>query len=191
MLIETQISILGILATTWMAVYAIRKTAEANRISNTHSEMLSCLIETAFVLHESISLLDDIGRHVIYSDIPEEKIIETAYDRYWKTIGALSKEFKKLQSKQKLVLPINIYLNIQKVIEKLNNARELAKYSKPDENNIYPDTTELNKAITEAFGEYRKLINLSRKYSGPNALTPLSAKEDNILRGNEKINKTS
>lgn len=191
MINETLIPIIGILVTTLVAIYSIRKIAETNRVSNIHLEMTSCLISTISILDRAISLLDDISRHVVYYRVPEQKIIETAYDRYWREIKDLSDKFKKIQSKQKLVFPSELYNNIQDLLKAINNARELVKHVSPDENNLYPDTQELQKEIEIVASKYKNFINRARCYLGTDEISPISKLREEILKANddEKISK--
>ena len=73
------ISIIGIIATAGIAIYSIRKTAEASRVTNTYSEMKSCLMETVLILDKVLTLLDGVAKKVVYYRIPEKEIIETAH----------------------------------------------------------------------------------------------------------------
>lgn len=179
---ESLVSMLGILLTTLVALISIRKTAEANLVSNIHLKMTSCLVDTIAILNEVISLLEDVDGHVVYYDTTKDKMIETAYVRYWREIGQLSKHFKEIQSMQKLVFPKKLYNYTQELIIKINAARDLAKSAEPNNNNIYPDTQELNKAINGAASSYRKFINNARFYLGTNVLLPIGNKNEEILK---------
>lgn len=179
---ESLVSMVGILLTTLVALISIRKTAEANLVSNIHLKMTSCLVDTIAILNEVIYLLEDIDRHVVYYDATEDRMIETAYVRYWREIGPLSKRFKEIQSMQKLVFPKELYNCIQGLIIKINAARDLAKSATPNDNNIYPDTQELNQAINGAAASYKKFINNARLYLGTNALPVIGNKNEEILK---------
>jgi len=181
---------LAILITTLVAIYSIRKTAEANRISNIHLEMASCLIDTISILREAICLLEDIANHVVYNQVPEGKILETAYSRYWKNIKYLSEQFIIIQAKQKLVFPKELYEKIQELIGSINSARKLAKEASPNENNIYPDTRELKNIVNDIALKYRNFIHCARCYLGTDTITPILKKGDEILKSIEdkKIN---
>lgn len=179
---ESLVSMAGILMTTLMALISIRKTAEANRVSNIHMKMTSCLVDTVAILGELISLLDDIDRHVIYENVSGSSVIETAYIRYWKKIGPFSKRFKEIQAMQKLVFPKKLYDGIQELIKEMNEARNFAKYAEPNNNNIYPDTNELRNAVNKASLSYRKFVNDARLYLGTNTLAPIVKKSEEILK---------
>lgn len=175
------ISIAGILVAIWL----VRKTAEANRITNTYSGMKSCLIETVLILDKVLTLLDGVARKVVYYRVPEKEAIETAYDRYWREIGFLAVRFKEMQSKQKLILPAKLYSRIQELIKEINSARELAKGAVPNEKHIYPDTSELQEKVKSATSQYKDFINNARSYLGTSMLTPFSKKSEDILKTNE------
>ena len=94
------ISILGILVTTVVAIYSIRKTAEANRVSTVHNEMVQCVIDSIIKMRMIRNLLNAIANRVSYYRLPEQELIETAYTRYWREIQAISANFKIIQAKQ-------------------------------------------------------------------------------------------
>ncbi len=175
------IPILGILITTLVSIVAIRKTAEANRISNIHNEMLQCIIDSVVNIRKVSTLLDDIARKTLYFRIPEREFIETAYDRYWREIQNISKEFNINQSKQKFVLPKKLYEKMQELINKLNEARNEAKFLKPDGNNIYPDTKKLGEILKEINFLYVDFVHEARVYVGVDALKPFSIRKEEIL----------
>lgn len=173
--------ILGILITTLVSIVAIRKTAEANRISNIHNEMLQCIIDSVVNIRKVSILLDDISKKASYFRIPGHEFIETAYDRYWQEIQNISNEFNINQSKQKFVLPKNLYERMQKLIDKLNEARNEAKCLKPDKNNAYPNTQGLEKILKEINALYVDFVHEARVYIGVDALKPFPIRKEHIL----------
>lgn len=173
--------ILGILITTLVSIVAIRKTAEANRISNIHNEMLQCIIDSVVNIRKVSILLDDISKKASYFRFPGHEFIETAYDRYWREIQNISNEFNINQSKQKFVLPKNLYERMKKLIDKLNEARGEAKCLKPDKNNVYPDTQGLENILKEINSLYVDFVHEARVYIGVDALKPFPIRKENIL----------
>jgi hypothetical protein len=176
---------IGIALTTGVAIYSIRRTVEEMRLSNIHVEMCACLVDTVRVVHESITLLDGIARKACYNKIPEEEFIENAYTRYWREIGKLSDQYKSIQAKQKLIFPSNLYEEINGVIKKLNEARESARYAAPDQNHIYPDTSDLQQAVSNAATAYRNFVNLSRIYLGTDKIKPFAIESELELKDKE------
>lgn len=132
---------IGIAATAIVAVYTIRKTAEESRISNIHTELVGCLVDTVHLIEQVLSLLNDIANHVVYRTVPGEEITETAYRRYWREIGELSKQFRVMQAKQRLVFPRKLYEYIQDIVARINEARNLGRHATTDKDHIYPDTS--------------------------------------------------
>lgn len=179
--LEPIVPILSILITTLVSIVAIRKTAEANRISTVHSEMLQCIIDSIISIRKISILLDDVSRSVSYSRIPEHKFIETAYTRYWREVQTISQEFNINQSKQKFVLPKKLYGKMQNLIVKLNEARNEAKKLKPDEKNVCSDTERLKSILTEVNSLYVVFVNEARVYIGVDALKPFSLRQGHIL----------
>lgn len=177
------ISIIGIVATAGIAIYSIRKTAEASRVTDTYSEMKSCLMETVLILDKVLILLDGVTKKVVYYRVPEKEIIETAYDRYWREIGPLAGQFKEMQSKQKLILPARLYGCLQELIKEINFARESAKSAVPGENYI---TSELQNKMEKVALKYKAFINDARHHLCANANIPFSKKGDEIFKTNEE-----
>lgn len=187
------IPILGILVTTLVSIIAIRKTAEANRVSAIHNEMLHCIIDSIESIRKVRVLLYNISRKTSYFRLPNNQFIETAYDRYWREIQDISEEFNLNQSKQKFVLPKKLYEKMQKLIDKINKAKNEVKDLKPDQNNIYPDTQELEKIVKEITSLYVDFVHEARIYVGADALTPFSTTKEHILgieEAKEKNNKS-
>ncbi len=125
--------------------------------------------------------MDDISRKVFYARVPENKFIETAYARYWREIQNLSQEFDINQSKQKFVLPKELYEKMQRLIDKINKAREVAKHLTPDGNNVYPDTEGLKPIIKEINSLYVDFVHTARNYLGVDKLKPFSMRQERIL----------
>ncbi|MFH2138782.1 MAG: hypothetical protein ABII88_09755 [Candidatus Omnitrophota bacterium] len=178
----TLIPIISIILTTLVAIFSIRKTAESNRVSTVHTEMLKCLIDSIVIIRKISILLDDIARKVTYVELPEEKTIETAHTRYWREINNLTSEFNLLNSKQKLLFPKNIYDKMQEIIDELNKGRNLSKDLVPS-NNL--DTTDLNKVTKKINSLYVDFIHEARNYVGVDALKPVTMRKEYIL-GAEK-----
>ncbi len=175
------VSILGILVTTLVSIVAIRKTADANRISTIHSEMLQCIIESIGSIKKMRNLLDGISRKAKYFCLPENKFIETAYTRYWRQVQTISQEFNINQSKQKFLLPKKLYDKMQQLIGKINEARNEAKNLEPDENNIYPDTGILKSIVKEINSLYVDFVHEARVYVGTDALPRFNIRKEHIL----------
>jgi len=132
-----------------------------------------------------IILLDGIARKAFYNKVPEEEFIEDAYARYWREIGNLSDQYKSIQARQKLVFPSKLYKETNHVIKKLNEARKFARYAAPDQNHVYPDTSDLQQAVGDAATEYRNLVNYSRTYLGTDKIKPFAVESELELKGKE------
>ena len=179
------LSLISILVVLLIAIFTIRKTAEENRVSNIHAELCACLVDTVSLIDDLLSLLDGIANHIVYQTVPEEQILETAYSRYWREIGPLSKRFKDIQAKQRLVFPKKLYDHIQDIVKKVNDARGLARHAAPNEDHIYPDTRELRKVVDEAASAYRNLLHESRKYLGTDRIAPITMISELPLKAKE------
>jgi len=180
-LTEAGIPILGILVTTLVAIYSIRKIAEENRVSAVHNEMVQCIIDSIIKMRIVRKLLNDIANKVSYYRFPEHKLIETAYDRYWREIQTISIEFKLIQAKQMFVFPEKLYGKIQNLINKTNEAKEEAKHYNPQANNFTPGDNKLNKIVKEINSIYVDFVNDARRYVRVDDLDPISVKSENIL----------
>ena len=91
-----------------------------------------------------------------------------------------------MHSIQRLVLPKKLYEDSQKILKQLNKARLFAKKAMPDQNNIYPDTSELEKVTDKVISSYRTFVNDCRSYLGPDELKPLSIKSVVLLKATEE-----
>lgn len=176
---------IGIAATAIVAVYIIRKTAEESRISNIHTELVGCLVDTVHLIEQVLALLNDIANHVVYRTVPGEEVTETAYRRYWREIGELSKQFRVMQAKQRLVFPRKLYEYIQDIVARINEARNLGRHATPDKDHIYPDTRELRTVVDQAITTYRNFLHESRKYLGTDKLEPISLVSELPIKAKE------
>lgn len=184
-IISTGVLILCILVTTWVAIYSIRKTAEANRVSSVHNEMVQCIIDGIIKMRRVRNLLNDIANKVSYYRLPEHEFIETAYNRYWREIQTISIEFNLIQAKQMFIFPKKLYEKMQTLINKTNEAKEEAKNYNPQTNNFTPGDNRLNKIIKEINSIYVDFVNDARRYIGASALPPISVKNEEILKVGE------
>lgn len=182
---ETGLSMFGILITTLVAIYSIRKTAEANRVSTVHNEMVQCVIDSIIKMRMTRNLLNAIANKVSYYRQPEQELIESAYIRYWREIQAISADFKIIQAKQMFVFPQKLYEKMQSLINKTNEAREEAKHYNPEENNFTPGNNKLSEIVKEINSIYVDFVNDARRYIGANALSPISVKNEEILKVEE------
>ncbi len=178
------ITAIGIFTTTIIAIRTIRKSAIESRVSKIHTEMTSCIIETVFIINEVLTLLREIAGKVFYESIPEGNPIGNAYNRFWGTIDDYSSKLKEIQAKQRIVFPRELYKECQKLIKKLNEARNISRDLKPDKNNIYPDTSQLIPIVNDTISLYTDFLNIGRKYSGADKLKPIVIKEDVFLKDN-------
>lgn len=154
-------------------------TIKASRVSNSHSEMCACLIDTIFINKEILSLLKAITKGEFYRQkVPRVEFNkeDNAHSRYWNEIGNLSKQSKIIRVKQLLFLPSNLFEKSEKVRKKLNEGNRLAETAYP-EGKIFPDTTELQKVVKEAEAAYEDLINNARAYIGTEKLKPIITEE--------------
>lgn len=181
----TGVSILGIFVTAWVAIYSIRKTAEANRVSTVHNEMVQCIMDSIIKMRIERTLLSNIANRVSYYRVPEHELIETAYDRYWREIQTISTEFKLIQAKQMFVFPKELYEKIQNLINKTNEAREEAKHYNPQTSDFTPGDNKLNEIVKEINSLYVDFVNDARRYIGASALPPISVKNEEILKVEE------
>lgn len=190
-IVQTLISLVAVGIPAIIAVVVIRKTASENRLSNVHNYMIDCIIDTIQIIKRPLKLLGDISNKVYYEEVPKENFIETAYDRYWREIKSISKEFSIIQNRQKFLLPNKLYTIMQELIDKLNEAREESKYLEPKDK-IYPSTDKLKKIIKEANKLYAEFVNTARDYIGVDNLTSLNnSSAGNILQHIEDASEVS
>ena len=182
---EMGIAILGILVTTFVAIYSIRKTSEANRVSTVHNEMVQCVIDSIIKMRMTRSLLNEVANRVSYHRLPENELIETAYTRYWREIRTITNEFQIIQAKQMFVFPKSLYEKMQNLINKTNEARDEAIRYNPETNNFIPGNNNLSELIKEINTIYVDFVNDARRYVGPKALTPISVTNEAILKVEE------
>ncbi len=184
--IEVFPALVSIFITTAVAVYSIRRTATACRVTNVHSEMCSCLVDTAIIFTKVMVLLNDIARRVVYANKVTSDISESAYERYWREIGSLSANYKEITAKQRLVVPEKLFQKIKAVVIRLNKAGEIARDARPNDNHVYPDTTELQKEVDEIKVAYHDFLNEARSYLGTQEMGPIGDIDEGSLQGREE-----
>jgi len=166
------VSIIAVAVTAYIAINAMRKTAEDSRLSSTHAEMAICLAETIHLMEDVVGLLERIKMRVTFKINGPEVKWETAYDRYMRDIGPRSREFYLLQSRHRLFFPSRLHEAMDRVMEKVNLAGRVARNTKPDNNNVYPSTEVLAEHVDALVTDYRAFIDLCRSYVGADKLEP-------------------
>ncbi|MHC4476296.1 MAG: hypothetical protein ACYTEL_11660 [Planctomycetota bacterium] len=142
-------------------------------------------------IDRSLDLLSAVANHVVYSSIPDGEIIETAYKRYWRELGHLSKSYKPLRAKHKLLFPKPLYDALLNTVKQLNQARKHARHAEPHDNYIYPDTSQLKSVVEQAKNTHNAFILECRKYLGTDRLGPISIGEDLALSTEADVKKES
>lgn len=183
--IEMGMAILGILVTTFVAIYSIRKTAEANRVSTVHNEMVQCVIDSIVKMRMIRNLLNEVANRVSYYRLPENELIETAFVRYWREIQPITTEFKIIQAKQMFVFPKSLYEKMQNLIHKINEARDKAEHYNPASDTFTSGDNDLSEYIKEINNIYVDFVNDARRYVGASALVPISVNKEQILQVEE------
>ena len=183
--IEYFLTIAGIIVTTIVAIYSIRKTAISNRISSVHSEMLNCMVEGTTYIRETISLLEAISKNVVYYKLPGKKYVESAFDRYWREIEPIANSFNKFQSKQKFLFPKALYEIMQEIIIKLNEAKKLVRALDSNSSTFATDSKPLRDKVAEIEQIYVDFIHSSRQYLGVDKISPISKEKDQLLEVSE------
>lgn len=186
-IIQMAIAIIGIIITAGVAIYSIRKTAEENRVSSVHNEMIKCVIDSIVIMRTTRDLLRGVANKATYHRLPENEIIETAYTRYWRDIQKLSSDFNKIQAKQKFVFPKNLYNKMQELVDKINEARNEAKRYNPETNNFKPRNNSLSEIVKEIDTIYVEFVNDARRYVGVSALSPISVENEKLLAVEDSV----
>ena len=185
MTIKTAIPILGILITTLVAIYSIRKIAAANRVSIVHNEMTQCIIDSIIKIRKINALLDGISKKISYYRLPNYELIESAYDRYWREIQTISAEFNPIQSRQMFVFPKILYEKMQNLINKINEGRHEAKNYNPKTDIFAPGNNKLKDIVKEIDSIYVDFVNEARQHVGVGMLKRISIKNEKILKVEE------
>jgi len=164
----------------WVSIRAIRKTADASRISNIHFEMYKCLYETCKPLSQMIIRLEAVA-HGTVSTL-EGKIVGTAYEEYIEQNDRLSDQYNAVLVKQELLLPEELLIKLRSLIRKLNKAKRTAnlKVMHPlkHETNMDAEMFErfkkdLEPEVKEIVRCYEDLINDARNHIGSSELKPI------------------
>ena len=177
--------ILAILSSAIVAIYVMLHTAREVRLSYVHEAMCKCLVRTLGLVRVQLDLLGDISSKVVYKNFDNTSINETAYDRYWKKIGTMAKEYSELIPEQRLFLHEDVYESLTGLVDSLNKANNLAKNCKPSNENIYPDVSELENVVAEAVVAYLTFVNKAREFVGADELTRIAPSE--LKSGEESV----
>lgn len=180
-IILATVSILGILITAVIAIISIRKTARESRVSTVHEKMSSCLVQTFDIVWEMMHLLDHVAHGVYYRKVDTEEFKETAYDRYWRELDRLTEENRALVSQQILYFPKDLLEELKEIDKLLNKARYKVKEVKPNEKNLYPNTSDVQSVIDEARPILMSFRERARAYIGSDKLEPITPLEEVTL----------
>ena len=173
-LILTLLSIIGIVGTAYVAIRSIKKTAEENRVSAVHASMCTTLIETTALLSKVLLVLREVAANKHYRTSTGGEFIETAYDRYWKVVEIISRDYRNLESQHRLYLTDELWQKLRKIHRTMNEAKEAVEGVIPDENHIYPNTDEVRTVADKAEKLFDEFIDLARDYIGPDMQKPLT-----------------
>ena len=184
-ILENIIAIVSIIATMVVAIYSIKKASDDNKVKYVFDYMVSTLIEQFQAFNEILNLLFRVANKVYISNLPENEILESAYTRYWRQIGDISKRVELIRSKKELFFPDDITISINKVILSLNEASKLAKAAKP---NVEGTHTLLLKKYEEAVFNYNQALTCARQYLGPSKIARLSFEDTLLLVNNTEEN---
>lgn len=179
LIVQTSVSIVGIVATAAVAIYTIRSSAKESKIKSVFDQMVDTIVEQFQALHETLNLLCKVANKVHISKIPDGTIVETGYDRYWREIETIAKRTNAIRSRKELFFPDEVTKCVNKVIVAVNEASELAKTAKADARHEHKD---LLKKYEEAVGHFDAALNCVRKYLGTDKLTKLSSKDSESLQ---------
>jgi len=81
-MIPAAVAIIVVGLTAWVSIRAIRKTAEASRVSNIHFEMYKCVYETCKPLSEMIRHLYYVAEGTLST--LDGEVVESYHEKYMK-----------------------------------------------------------------------------------------------------------
>ncbi len=180
-IIPAAASILGVIVGAAITFISIRLTAKESRVSTVHEKMSSCLVQTFDIVWEMMHLLDHVAHGVYYRKVDTEEFKETAYDRYWRELDRLTEENRALVSQQILYFPKDLLEELKEIDKLLNKARYKVKKVKPNEKNVYPNTSDVQSVIDEARPILMSFRERARAYIGADKLEPITPLEEVIL----------
>lgn len=179
-ILPTLVAIIVVLLTAWFSIRAIKRTTEAQRVSNIHFELYKCLSETFKPLFEIIVHLEDVAEGVVFTI--EGKNDETAYSRYVKQYKELVHEYNEMITKHQLLLPDCIFIKLRSLQTKISEVKKKAsaRYMDPmghknqmEAEMFVQSKRELQPKVKEIGEDYERLINEGRSYLGVKELKPI------------------
>jgi len=176
-IIPAVVAIIAMILTLLFSLNAIKKTAEASRVSNIHFEMYKCLYETCKQLSQLIMYLYYVANGTVIA--LEGEVVESYYEKYIKEIDGLSDEYNAAVVKQELLLPDKLLSKLHPLMNKIEEAQRIAtqKVMNPrnHKSNFEAERYEENKRelkpkVKEIMLCYENFRNHARHYIGPHKL---------------------
>lgn len=185
--LPTAVSIAASAVTAGVAIVAIRRAAEEQRVTTVHALLVSCLTETLDLFRQQYLLLVGIAGGLNYRD-RRTGVEERAFDRFVSRSGELSSRFGALTTQHEMLLPFEAFREIGRLVASFNKCADTAYRCKPDANGIYPDlTNELEQQIDAFYAIYGEALEVFRRYVGSNQLEELGSRPSALMMADQVV----
>lgn len=144
--------------------FSFRRIHEPSKVTANHSKIAATLTELLIIINVIRLLLNQIARKVVYTHALDEKVIDSAYNRYWNEINILYNNISQLRSKTEAFKQNEISSNLAAVLKHLFETIEFARSVKPDQDHIFPDTKILKEQVDTLDKEYIRLLSSCDHY---------------------------
>ena len=144
--------------------FSLRRIKEPNGLSTNHSEVAAILTELLAAINVIRLLLSQIAQKVVFTHPLDEKIIDSAYTRYWTEISNLYDSLTQANGTAMILKQGEINKNLSTVLEHLYLTVEYARSVQPDQNHIFPDTRKLKEQVDKLDYEYIQLLSSCDHY---------------------------
>jgi len=172
------VSLFGIAIAAYVAIINIRKAAKESRASTAHINMIEAVIEIVSIFRKTLMLLGNVSNKITHKNRNPDIKDETALERYWKEIGGLTQRHEIIAPHLQLFLPVELFKLDKKIINGLNQAREIVASTNPLPNDPEVDTSELTKLLEDTNTKYFQFLEDSRSIIGTNTLDSIGKKID-------------
>ncbi len=163
-MISTTELIVDLIALSIVLFYCIHKISNLHKKSPLHAEITAITIELLIGINVIRLLLNQIAMNVVYTRALDEKVVDSAYAKYWDDIKSLFTGLQTKRGRANVLQQDEVLENLNAVLNLIHLTIEQARSIKPDCDYVFPDSKELKTMVEELDLKYINLLGSCQHY---------------------------
>ncbi len=156
--------VVDLLALSIVIFYCIHKIKNLNKGSSLEVEITTITVELLIGINVIRLLLNQIAMNVVYTRVLDEKVVDSAYAKYWDDINRLFTALETTRSRANVLQQDEMLENLNAVLKLIHVTIEQAQAIKPDCDYVFPDSKELKMMVEELDLKYINLLGSCQHY---------------------------